>query len=322
MELLNNRQSQPSAPAQRLAQVPRAPAHRLAQVMRHHPLASYFLLALGLTWIYEVPMFGLLHLSLFIWGGIAIGFIGPTASAFIMTALIDGKSGVHHLLRRCVLWRVGLPWYLVALLGIPAIMVVGAILLFGAAAALPFGPTAGLYVEGYALGFIGEGLINTPLTEEPGWRGFALPRLEQGYGPLVGSLMLGVLWSLWHLPLFLFIPGFHGARTGFVGILLPFAAFLVGLTAFTVIMTWVFNNSRGSVLLAILLHTSLNTTWGMLTSPIWGWLTAIRPANVNTQLGFYLSFIAAALVIIVATRGRLSYERYQRETALPVELAK
>ncbi len=297
------------------------PARRVAQVMRHHPTVSYFVLALGLTWLYEVTVFGLLHVPFMLWSGaasgIVLGLVGPTASAFIMTALTEGKPGVRRLLHRYVLWCVGLPWYLVVLLGIPALMLLGTILLFGPAALFRFRAPPLLYFVNYVGGFIGRSIIDTPLSEEPGWRGFALPRLEQQSGPLVGSLILGVLWSVWHLPLFVIIPGFHGAGSGFAGILTPFLEFLVGFVGLTIIMTWVFNNTRGSLLLAILLHTSLNTTWSMLLSPKWDFLTASRPANVNTPLAFYLSFVVAALVIIVTTRGRLSCERYQPKTTLP-----
>ncbi len=105
-------------------------------------------------------------------------------------------------------------------------------------------------------------LVGGPLAEEPGWRGFALPRLEERFGPLVGTLLLGTLWGLWHLPLFLFTPGYNGAGTGLVGISLPFLAFVIGEVALAVIFTWVFNNTHGSLLLTMLLHASANTAIG------------------------------------------------------------
>ncbi len=139
-----------------------------------------------------------------------------------------------------------------------------------------------------------------PLGEEGGWRGFALPRMEQRSGPLVGTLLLGVLWGLWHLPLFLLVPRYNGAGSGFAGILIPFAAFTIMVIAYTVVFTWVFNNTRGSLLLAILLHASINTAPTMLLS-----------------LSLLLTWIVVAVLIIATTQGRLSYQRYLRETALP-----
>jgi hypothetical protein len=116
--------------------------------------------------------------------------------------------------------------------------------------------------------------------------------------------MLGVLWGLWHLPLFLFVPGYNGAGTGVVGILIPFLAFVIVVIAFTVVFTWVFNNTRGSILLAILLHASINTAPSMLL--------LLFPSLTLTPL-FGLSTLLAW--VIAATRGRLSYQRYLRETA-------
>jgi hypothetical protein len=115
----------------------------------------------------------------------------------------------------------------------------------------------------------------------------------------VGSLILGVLWDLWHLPLFLFIPGYDGAGSDFAGISIPFVEFVISIVAFTCLMTWVFNNTRGSLLLAMLLHASLNTA------------SRYAPATALATLSRTLCFVVVALVIIAATRGHLSYQRSQ-----------
>ena len=287
-----------------------APSNSLSQVMRRHPLFFYFLMAFGFTWLYEVPIFGLLHLPHFPWI-IPAPFLGPTVSAFIMTALTERKPGVLRLLRRYVLWRVGIPWYLLVLLGVPALVLIPFLILPGALSAfhlpgLSFWPT-------YLILYLTELVFGGPLGEEPGWRGFALPRLQQRSGPLVGTLLLGVLWGLWHLPLFLLIPGYDGAGTGFVGILGPFFMFVINTIALAIIFTWIFNNTRGSLLLAILLHASINTAGGVI-------LLKLFPSLHMTLLfglSLYSVFVVVALLIIAATRGRLSYQRYQRETALP-----
>jgi uncharacterized protein len=113
-----------------------------------------------------------------------------------MIGITEGRAGI----RRFVLWRVGLGWYLFALIGIPLILVLSVIVLPGALASFqglaplePL-PLLGIFVYIFFLG--------GPLSEEPGWRGFALPRLQSLHGPLVGSPILGILWGLWHLPLF------------------------------------------------------------------------------------------------------------------------
>jgi membrane protease YdiL (CAAX protease family) len=287
------------------------PSNRLVQMMRRHPLLCYFLIALGFSWAYELIVYGILHLPE---ASIGRAFIlGPTFAAFLMMAITEGKPGVRCLLRRCVLWRVGIPWYLFVLLGVPVLVLLGFFVLPGAVAAFraPAPAFALSYLELFILIFFA-----TSLFEEPGWRGFALPRLQQRSGPLVGTLLLGALWALWHLPLFLFVPGgFNGAGTGFVGIMVSYAAFSVGIVALAVIITWVFNNARGSLLLVMLLHTSYDTAYSVVLPKLFPSLPVTPLINGLGNLNIVL--IVVAVLVIVATRGRLGYQRYQRETALP-----
>ena len=161
------------------------------------------------------------------------------------------------------------------------------------------------YLTTYIVYFI----IGGPLGEEPGWRGFALPRLQWQYGPLVGTLILGVLWSLWHLPLMILIPGYNGSGTGFIGILIPFLEFLIEIVALTVIITWVFNNVLGSLLLTMLLHGSLNTAGNTIPK-----LAPTLPQRSLVQPIEILFLVVSALLIIVLTRGYLSYQWYHQET--------
>ena len=121
-------------------------------------------------------------------------------AAFIITGATEGGAGIRRLLRRIVLWQVGLRWYLFALIGIPAITVAGAVLLPGVLASFQM-PAFTLLLT-YSVSFVVSLLIGGPLGEEIGWRGFALPRLQRLQGPMVASLVLGVLWAFWHLPYF------------------------------------------------------------------------------------------------------------------------
>jgi membrane protease YdiL (CAAX protease family) len=272
-------------------------------------LACYFLLAFTFTWTWEVLALVVFHLPLLL-VLIPGPFVGPTLCAFIMIAQTSGKAGVLRLLRRYILWRVSLQWYLFVLIGMPVLILLSVVVLPGALAAF-HAPTLAFvlsYLVLYLQIFLGGG----PLGEEPGWRGFALPRLQQRFGALVGTLVLGVLHGLWHLPLFLFIPGYNGAGAGFLGIGIPFVEFVVGVTATTVIFTWVFNNAHGSLLLVMLLHASINTASGTLLQ-----LFPDLAASQLVHLSPSLVFVVVALLILVATRGRLSYERNQRSDILP-----
>jgi len=224
----------------------------------------------------------------------------------------EGKAGVLRLLKRYVLWRAGILWYVFVLLGIPVLVLLGFFILPGAVAAFhaPAPSFVLNYLELFALVFFAVALF-----EEPGWRGFALPRLQQRPGPLVGTLVLGLLWALWHLPLFLFDPGYGGVGTGFAGFMVPYATFVLGTLALTVIFTWVFNNTHGSLLLVMLLHASYDTAYTTVLSKLFPSLSTTALINVLGNLN--ITLIVVAILIIVVTRGDLSYEVYQRETMLP-----
>jgi uncharacterized protein len=137
-----------------------------------------------------------------------------------------------------------------------------------------------------------------PFFEEIGWRGFALPRLQRLYGPLVGTLILGALWGLWHLPLFL-IPSWdtpHGSP-------LDIALFVIWAVSIAILFTWVFNNTKGSVLLVILAHGSINSAavsmFALFPTP------AVTGGVANVAIGFGV----VALLIVALTRGRLGYRQ-------------
>ena len=180
----------------------------------------------------------------------------PIIAAIIVLALTRGWAGVRDLLMSMVRWQVGLQWYAVALLLPIAILLVALYLnaLFGGPT-----PTAAAFAGWYTLPliFLITTLINGPFTEEPGWRGFLLPRLQSKYTPLVASLIIGVIWASWHLPLLLSDP--TGQR--------PPLQFFVLVVAQSVVFTWVYNGTRGSVLLVILMHGAANTIAKFLVPP-------------------------------------------------------
>ena len=275
-------------------------------LLARHPLVFFFIFAYAGTWLLELPYVltqdgsGLLPFSSPVLGWMMLVsiFMGPFLAAFIMTGATEGREGVGRFLRRFVLWRVGLGWYLFVLIGIPAILVLSVIVLPGALgsfqglATLSLLPLLFLAVYAFFLG--------GPLGEEPGWRGFALPRLQALHGPLVGSLILGVLWGLWHLPLF-FTP-WNELTT------LNVVVYVLATTCFSIIYTWVFNNTKGSILIAILLHWSFDVA----TVPV----ASLFPAPIVLDYGLLVilpGFGAVALLIIALTRGRLGYQHYQQE---------
>jgi len=285
-----------------LSAAPAQPASVPNSLLARHPLVSYFLFAFGFSWLMFLPgllvYYGVLSLSAQAVRSFAIaGLLGPILSGFIMTGLIEGWPGISRLLRRIVRWRVGLRWYLFALIGLPAVMVLATIIRPGALESLDV--SAQPITLAYLNAFVGMAIIGGPLFEEPGWTGFAQPRLQRMYGPLVGGLLLGGLWALWHVPGFL-IPSEDVRDIPPRGTVLDFVVFALALTGLRLIIIWVVNNTRNSVFMAILIHASWNTFYAV---------SLIRLFPTPTVLGSYSNLTIAAwtlaLVLIAVTRGRM-----------------
>jgi uncharacterized protein len=279
-------------------------------LLARHPLFFFFLIAYAGAWLVEAPVVlsatgtGLLPYTLprtvQVLALAVATFTGPTLSAFVMTGVIEGRAGISRLLRRYVLWRVKLRWYLFVLLVIPASVVLGAIVLPGVVAS--YQPLTSSMVLSYPLALVATFVLGGPLGEEPGWRGFALPRLQPMHGPLAGSVILGLLWGSWHLPLF-----WSGVWTP--PTLPNIVMFIVMTTALTVIITWVFNNAKGSLLITMLMHASFNTFANKIVVPLF-------PAPILDAYGLLpvlVAFGVVALLVVALTKGRLGYDHYRQE---------
>ncbi|MFL6530339.1 MAG: type II CAAX prenyl endopeptidase Rce1 family protein, partial [Chthoniobacterales bacterium] len=182
--------------------------------------------------------------------------LGPFVAAMVVLGLAEGWPGVRALFSRMVRGRIGLCWYAVvfALPFVLCAIAFGLTNAFGFHSALPAATAWRELPDRFIFIF-----LFIALGEEPGWRGFALPELLKRYSPLVGSCILATLWSIWHLPLF----GFEFAWT-----LVP--AFVVSVFGGTLVQTWLFSHTRGSVLAQMLLHATVNTVTGGLMFPLFG----------------------------------------------------
>ena len=281
-------------------------------LLARHPLVVFFLLAFVFTWGYFWLIWAPLGLPHSL---IALGGFGPAGSAFLVLALTSGKPGVLRLLRSIVHWRVGVQWYLVALLGLPVLNLLAFLVVPGALADVvaPNSRLPWLYLSEMAFSLT---LGIAPLWEEIGWRGFAQPGIQRRKGPVMGSLILGALWGLWHLPFFFGPLAQTGPAATFVSASVALVEFSIGLTGLSVVMTWVLNNCGGSTLLAILLHAAFDSSGLALVALFPSTPPYYVPVHYQT-LGIAIVYGVAALVLIVATRGDLSYQRYQREVELP-----
>ena len=284
-------------------------------LLARYPLVFFFLLSFvftfGYLWLIVVPLNLPDSLK-------ALATAGPPISAFLILALTSGKPGVLRLLRSYVHWRVGVQWYLVTLVGVQVLMLLAYVVVPGAFAdfVAPDWSFIPFYLSAFALSVF---LAGGPLLEEGGWRGFALPRLQRLHGPLVGTLILGALWSLWHGWIFVGPMAVTGPDATFVSVSIAFVLFTIGLIGLSIVMTWVLNNTGGSVLMAILLH------WAFDMGPAFmAFFPSTTPYYVPLSyqgMGLAIVFSIAALIVIVFTRGRLSYDRYLREAEEDPDLA-
>ena len=247
-------------------------------MLRVRSLIPFFAIAFGLAW----SMIGLLILfpgqieSIF--GELSasnplfiLAVYSPAIAAFVLVTRYAGLSGLRRYLSRLLLWRVHWGWYLFLVAGVPILFFAGAALKGNLTGwAFPF---TTWQATAAALGFM---LVLGPI-EEFGWRGFALPLLQRRFAPIWAGLVLGVIWGVWHLPAF-FLSGVPQSAWSFT-------PFLIGSIAIGVIVTPLFNSSRGSILLPLLLHWQLN-------NPIF-------PDAAPHDTAF---FVAAAIVVTILNR--------------------
>ena len=233
----------------------------MRNLIQRHPLIALFGLIYLFGWIILIPSAldsqGWLPFHL---PGAFSTLAGwaPGLAAIIVTAATGGRAAVKELFRRFLIMRVSPVWYVVALFGMAGAMLagVGLFTLSGGTAVIPAasGPASSV-----AIVFVVTVLLGVVLnTEEIAWRGVALPRLQAAYGALGASLILAVPEGFLHLPLFL-----QKDVAFFQNVGIP--AFMLFSFALTVLYTWIFNNTRGSLLIVTLLHASQNA-WANLLS--------------------------------------------------------
>jgi membrane protease YdiL (CAAX protease family) len=228
-------------------------------------------------------------------------YTGPLLAAVLVTGVAAGRRGVRDLLRPIGWWRVGPRWYLVALLAPLLIWLTAYSAVLAGAPLLTLIREWSLLLTTF-LPLVVIGLLLPSLGEEPGWRGFALPRLQRRRGPLAATLILGALHGLWHLPAF-----FTAALGPFTAT--TFVTFMLTAVAGTFLYTWVYNGARGSLLLVMLLHASSNAASGLMNRLVPADLPLGEPLRTLVNDGWLnvVAFGAAALLLVVATRGRLAY---------------
>ncbi len=286
---------------------PQEESRGLLRLIRRYPLIAFFVIAYAFTSTYD-----LLFLVLFpvpdILGRSTPRDFGPSVAALVVTAVISGRPGLRRFFQRFLMWRVNPSWYLFIFVGVPLIYTGGIALVPGALASFKIPSPAGLALLPVLYLYIVT--LGGPLFEEPGWRGFALPRLQRRWAPLAAAVVLGVLWAAWHGTNYL-EPEFARANGGLT--LSGVGVFLLAAVSFSILIAWVFNHTGGSILIAILLHASINFSQG-LTSDLF-------PRAAFNEVGPVAAFCVTALIIVVATRGRLGYSGTDDRAVLPDQTA-
>ena len=261
---------------------------------RTKSLAIFFIVAFTFTWLVLAPAVlsaaGVISLSLSSTLLITVATLGPLLGAVGAAAYESGSAGVRALLSQASRWRLHPAWYAVVLLG-PALIMLAAFLLWR----ILGGPqlSAPPLNAWLSIPILVVVLLIPALFEEIGWRGFALPRLQTRYGALAASLIVGVAWAIWHVPIW-FIPD-AGFST------LPFPVFMAFTIALSILFTWLYN-STGSVLLPALAHAAINA------SPL-PWNTAVYllpegARGMHLQIPVTVVMVALALLLLLLTRPK------------------
>jgi uncharacterized protein len=284
----------------------------ISSFIKRFPVITYFTLTFAISWSIVLIVIGPGGIpdtteqveQLFPIALLAM-LLGPTVAGILLTGIVYGRAGLRELESRLFRWRVGVRWYAVALLATP--LSVLAVLLPLSLVSPEFVPdvfterftteeTVTLVLLGIGVGLFGGFL------EELGWTGFAVPDLRHRYGVLTTGLIVGVLWGAWHFPINAWMSGtFSGSLPLALFVPLYFFSGVVQLTAFRILMVWVYDRTGESLLAAILMHASLIASTSIV----------FLPQVTGVSFLVFVLAVAAALWVVVAavyvtTSGQLT----------------
>jgi membrane protease YdiL (CAAX protease family) len=252
-------------------------------------LLKFFLLTYAVSWACFItvartshgpaPTAPVLALREFL---LLLGTFAPSLMALGITARAEGRPGVRALLHRILQWQVGTRWYLFAIAYFPAIKLSVALAHRVMTGSWPRFGTEPWYIIMAAIA------VSTPVQagEEIGWRGYALPRLAAHFGFARASILLGLIWSAWHLPIF-FLPGADKYGQSF-------PVWTLQVVALSIAITWLYAHTNGSLLLTMLMHSAVNQTVGIVPS------ASANPGNPFSLSVSFVMWLTAAFLWITA----------------------
>lgn len=253
----------------------------MKSILFKYPFVSFTVMAFVISWVMWLPVI-FSGPEMPFWVGIfhILGGLGPLTASLLMISLSGDKEQLQLFKKSLFLWRLPVRWYLIVLL-LPIGMVFAAYFVL-----VLMGETFQSIVVGlpsiwlYPLMLIFMGILGGGL-EEPGWRGFALPKLLARYSPVKASLILGVIWACWHLPLFL-APSLAQSN-------IPVGLFILTGIALSVIFAWSYLATGGSILITIILHAGINAALN--------WYP-LKVSNVEPFLPITIVAILTAVLLI------------------------
>jgi len=223
--------------------------------------------------------------------------LGPVAAAFIVAGVFDRWAGIKRLLARIFRWRMG--WGILAFVLLVPISINGISLIINLMMGAPVPSRAQFAAWPELLPSFAFIFLFIGMGEEPGWRGYALPWLQKKFSPVMASLLLGVIWAAWHIPLF---------GVEFTGATIP--AFLVSIIPASVILAWMFNRSGESALAAALFHATVNTVGGRYVFRMFEGADQLRLWWIYAML-----WLVLGVVIATASKGRLGFSETKAAAA-------
>ena len=253
----------------------------LSDQARNSGLLLFFVLAFGITWFLHlaIPVLGIpfsLEFTSPAVGLYMLGLLGPLVAALCVSAHAGGRDGVRRLLASGLQWRFGIAWYACALLTVPALMLINLGLVSSDL------PRDFDWLRFDILLVVGQ--IWVVVGEEYGWRGFALPQLQVRFGSLGASLIIGLLWASWHLPMF-FTPGSPQYTQTVAS---TFVGYVLIVSCWSIIMTVLYNRTGGSVLACMLFHAMLNIAA----------FTLYVPSEFDLMRWLYIPVVLVAIILL------------------------
>jgi membrane protease YdiL (CAAX protease family) len=274
-------------------------------------LITFFVLAFVISWIIWLPLLLFPARADQLDFLVLIGVYGPFLAGIITTLIYGGRAGLWSWLKSVFKWRIPVRWYLIGGILINFLFValhIGLYLLLGGSLLLANGD---IPWYGYLLIFPVSVFLGFPfgsgLGEEAGWRGFALPKLLECFLPVTASVILGVVWGLWHIPVLL-MSTWEGATQGIL--------LFVYVIPLSMIMTWVYCRSRGSAIPVMLMHTGGNLYGSMLTSSLILETVLVDSPGLDFTILKTIYYTVVAVLLLIVTNGRLGYSVEEDAVAL------